>query len=319
MARRADLLERLRAEATDCIRLFHGATEGLPGVAVDRYGPEVLVQVWRPEALADVDAGAVKALVEEVAGRDLRVRIHPRGRGTREPGRRSDAAERSQGLEGGLEYDVTAPEPGRDPLLFLDFRAGRRRVREAAEGRSVLNLFSYTCGIGVAAAAGGARSVLNIDFAASALAVGQSNADRNGVSSVFETLREDVLPSIRQLGGLGVKGRGAKRSFTRLEPQTFDLVVLDPPRWSKSAFGAVDLVRDYPSLFKPSLLATTPGGSMLVTNNVAAVGRDQWLDTLRRSATKAGRPLRSVEVVAPETDFPSPDGNPPLKMAWLEV
>jgi len=58
---------------------------------------------------------------------------------------------------------------------------------------------------------------------------------------------------------------------------------------------------------------------MICCNNVAQVARQAWLDQLERSARKAGRPILSVEWLAPESDFPSPDGRPPLKMALLRL
>ena len=97
------------------------------------------------------------------------------------------------------------------------------------------------------------------------------------------------------------------------------LVFLDPPRYAKSPFGVVDLVNDYASVFKPALLCTTAGGTLICTNNVADVKRDAWLDQLQRSATKAGRPIREMEWIMPEADFPSSDGQPPLKIALLRV
>ena len=222
------------------------------------------------------------------------------------------------GREQRLRYDVHPRSRGQDPLLFLDFRAGRRRVRDRARGGTVLNLFAYTCGVGVAALAGGAEQVLNVDFAASALQVGERNARLNHLHGMrFQTLCEDAIPVLRQLSGLGVKGRARQRQYTRLEPRRFDLVVLDPPPFAKSAFGAVDVVRDYQSLFKPALLCAAPGGRLLATNNVASVDWEPWVDALRRCATKAGRPLADLERALPDEDFPSPDGRPPLKMAWI--
>jgi len=175
--------------------------------------------------------------------------------------------------------------------------------------------------LGLAAARGGAASVLNVDFAASALAVGKRNAARNEIGpDRFVTLQADVLPTIRQLSGLPVKGRASRRrSFEKVAARQFDCVLLDPPAWSKGPFGAVDVVRDYSSLFKPALLATRSGGAMLVTNNSAKVDWESWLDLLERSARKAGRALLEVERIFPETDFPSPDGRHPLKIAWLQV
>ncbi len=58
---------------------------------------------------------------------------------------------------------------------------------------------------------------------------------------------------------------------------------------------------------------------MICCNNAAQVAREEWIDHLERSARKAGRPIRGVEWIAPESDFPSYDGRPPLKMALLRL
>lgn len=304
--RRRPLLDAL--PETDCVRLFHGVAEGCPGVAVDRYGPVLLVQTWQAP-LAD---GLLAALAAAIPWDLQPVWNHRAGGGS------PAAPEQAVGTELGLRFDVRPRHRGQDPLLFLDFRVARRWVRANAEGRSVLNLFAYTCGAGVAAAAGGARRVLNVDFAASALEVGARNAALNGVG--MDLLQEDVTPAVRQLAGLPVGGRrGRVPRYTRIERESFDLVVLDPPRWARTAWGAIDVVRDYGSLFKPALLALAPGGRVLATNHVPEVRLDGWVDGLRRTASKAGRPLVDVEILRPEADFPSPDGNPPLKIAVCEV
>ena len=78
-------------------------------------------------------------------------------------------------------------------------------------------------------------------------------------------------------------------------------------------------VRDYESLFKPCVLATRPGGTVLAVNHVASVDVDEWLTKLDRCATKADQPLSGLTVLSPEGDFPSPDGKPPLKIALARV
>ena len=105
----------------------------------------------------------------------------------------------------------------------------------------------------------------------------------------------------------------------KLAPRQFDLVVMDPPRWAKSVFGAVDLVRDYQSIFKPALLATKPGGTILCTNHVPRVDLDGWLNILERCGEKAGRPLNDIKTIKPEEDFPAKDGRHPLKIAVVKV
>jgi 23S rRNA (cytosine1962-C5)-methyltransferase len=93
------------------------------------------------------------------------------------------------------------------------------------------------------------------------------------------------------------------------------LVFLDPPAWSKSLHGTIDLVRDYQSIFKLSLLATSKGGRIIAVNNANVVKLDEWLDILKRCANKIGRNISNIEVITPEEDFPSPDKIFPLKIA----
>lgn len=314
LARRSSLLEALHASGTDCYRLLHGATEGRPGLAVDRYGPVLLVQTWREPASRDEVLGWTAQISEHLGTELLPVHNHrtrpldfERHWPLTDPGP-------LVGREDGLQVDVNPRHGGQDPLLFLDLRALRRRVRAEAAGRSVLNLFAYTCGVGLLAAAGGASEVWNVDFAKGALGVGEANAERNRLPQRF--VHDNCFVVTRQLAGLSVGRRGR---YTRYEPRTFDLVVLDPPRWSKSRAGTVDTVGDYPSLFKPAVLATRPGGVVAATNHVASVDREAWFDVLRRCAAKAGRPLSSIEWIEPDADFPSPDDNPPLKIAWCAV
>jgi 23S rRNA (cytosine1962-C5)-methyltransferase len=101
-----------------------------------------------------------------------------------------------------------------------------------------------------------------------------------------------------------------------LTQRTFDIVVLDPPRWAKTPYGAIDVVRDYPSLLKPAIACTAKGGVVIATNHVPTVSREEFERTVRRTAEKMERPFASVEVVGPESDFPSFDGQPPLKVAF---
>lgn len=316
---RTELRERLHAEGTDCYRLFHGVAEGRPGLTADRYGPLLLLQTFR-EPLARDDVEALAAAAREIAGAALLAVCNHRGPAPQPdfPFHEPDAAALAvhECREGGVRFAVQARHRGQDPWLFLDLRAGRRAVRALAPGRAVLNLFAYTCGAGVVAAVAGARRVVNVDFAASALAVGRDNAARNGIAGPgFELLQSDCIPVLRQLAGLPVQRRGRNVPYAKVARERFGLIVLDPPRWATGPFGAIDVVRDYPSLFKPALLALADGGHVVATNHVPAVSAEAFTDVLRRCAAKAGRPLRSLELLGPEADFPSPDGMPPLKVA----
>ncbi|WP_421863511.1 class I SAM-dependent rRNA methyltransferase [Motiliproteus sp.] len=334
LERRRELIEQLEREQTNCYRLYHGTVDGEAGVTVDRYGPQLIIQSFHRD-LTDAEVALIVEQVESYLGQALQPFYHARQHSQAKPQEAKRALSSSTEPDSqavcqelGVNYRTRGVHRGIDPLLFLDMRAGRRYIQQQAKGLSVLNLFSYTCGVGIVAACAGAARVVNIDFAGSALAVGRENAGLNQLpEDRIEFVQSDFFPAARQLAGLPVnyrrQGRGGRRqpprSYPRLEACQFDLVFLDPPRWAKSPFGTVDLIRDYPSLFKPSLLATKPGGRLVCCNNVAQVDAEDWLDQLQRSAAKVDRPIREVEWIQPEADFPSFDGKHPLKMVVLEV
>ena len=223
--------------------------------------------------------------------------------------------------ENGILYTSKLRHEGQDPLLFLDMRVGREFVKANSHNKSVLNLFAYTCGIGTAAAVGGAKRVVNVDFSSFALAVGQKNAELNGVESVCQFIHSDAFPALRQLAGLRVTSRGNKKlpDYPKMSASQFDLVFLDPPRFAKSAFGTVDLINDYQSLLKPAILATKPSGKIVACNNVAKVDRDTWFSSLVRCVEKQGRSVSEATWLDSYPDFPSFDDNHPLKMVSLTI
>lgn len=317
MESRKELIEELEAEQTDTYRLFHGAVEGLPGLVVDRYGRHVLIQTFR-QTLAPEE---IQTVVDTVCAHlDERPAFFYNDRSGKsfmnipidgEPDPRVPMVCK----EMGVKFRVMARHGGQDPLLFVDFRAGRRFVREHCKGKSVLNLFAYTCGMGVSAAAAGAQEVWNVDFSSSYLAIGKENARLNEISlERFRFLPQDVFPVIRQLSGQGVKGKSRRRRFMNFKPRQFDMVILDPPTWAKSAFGAVDIVNDYQSLFKPALLCVKPGGRIICTNHAHEVERDEWVNQLQRCAEKNEIDLAETQTIQPEKDFPTPDNKSPLKI-----
>lgn len=320
---RTSLLKQLDAEQTNCYRLFHGTNEGAAGLTVDRYGAQLLIQSFHQSLTEEEQALICEHYAELFASEEI---VYNDRSATNS--RRTDEGDRRGlslvGQELGVNYRVKGKHQGQDPFLFLDMRVGRRFVQEHAAGKSVLNLFSYTCGVGIVAAAAGAEHVLNVDFAARNLAVGEDNARLNELpKEQIEFFHSDFFTAAKQLAGIPVKQRvrrGEKpKRFPHIEEQQFDMVYLDPPRWAKSHFGTVDLIRDYPSVLKPSLLATKEGGVLVCTNNVAKVPMEDWLDTVKRCANKAGRPVTDIQILEPEADFPSKDGAHPLKIAVLHL
>lgn len=140
--------------------------------------------------------------------------------------------------------------------LFLDMRYGRRWVQEQAQGKRVLNLFAYTCGFSVAAIAGGAEHVVNLDMARAALSRGREN----------HRLNEHDLSKVSFLGHELFKSWGKVK-----KSGPYDLVIIDPPSFQKGSFA---LDKDYRKILRrlPELL--TPTGTVLACVNDPDVGPD---------------------------------------------
>jgi len=316
---RTELIEKLKAEKTDTYRLFHGVTEGLPGLTIDRYGPQVLIQSFQPPLLTENQVKEVKELISGHLGFEPVMVYNDRsglGAQTLPLEGEPDPSTPYICEEFGVKYRVIGSHNGQDPLLYLDLRSGRRFLMAHCEGKSVLNLFAYTCGAGVAAAAAGADDVWNVDFSRPKLEYGKENAALNNIDDQkIRFVHQNVIPVIRQLSGLGLTGRARKKKCQRFNLGSFDMVFMDPPTFAKSPFGAIDIKRDYQGIFKPALLCVKPGGMLICTNHAAAVELDEWLQLLTNCAEKADRPIAKIEIIEPEPDFPSPDKRFPLKIA----
>ena len=224
---------------TDAYRLFHGIAEGWPGFTIDRYGSLILLQTFRDPLTAE-DKGAIESTLQQNLSYPFFSAYNHRAKAANQTfdlwhQPLPEALPEFQCREFGVRYWVRARHPGIDPWLFLDLRVGRRFLRQSIgdmQGVSVLNLFAYTCSVGVSAAAAGASEVWNVDFASSNLEIGRRNAVLNQISKDrFHTIEEDCLAVTRQLAGLSIGGRrGQSQRFKKFEPREFDIVFLDPPR-----------------------------------------------------------------------------------------
>jgi 23S rRNA (cytosine1962-C5)-methyltransferase len=315
--RRQSDIHSWQQQQTDCYRIYHGSAEGCPGLALDRYGSLALLQLFRPLVLG-LDWPELERWCNDHL-KTTELVVWQRRSGQPPQLLYPEVAPESRWVsEMGQKFRIDAQHRGQDPQLFLDLRCGRRYLRHNCSGARVLNLFSYTCAAGIAAEAGGAVQVLNVDFSRSALERGLLNAEANECRRQ-EFLCDEVYPVIWQLAGRKLPARAHKRPTTRrLAKAAFDLVVLDPPALAKGFFGAVDVKNDYPGLFKPCLQLLAPGGRVLACNNLSQVSEAEFRQTLERCAVKAGRPMERIRRLFPEADFPALDADPPLKVMVCE-
>jgi 23S rRNA (cytosine1962-C5)-methyltransferase len=236
----------------DAVRLVHGESDGLPGVVADRYADVVVVQLssagaeaWR-DAIVDALAGATSArAIVERSDADVRAL---EGLATRVGVVRGALPEPVVFREHGVDYavDVLA---GQKTGFYLDQRDNRRIVGERAAGRRVLNAFCYTGGFTLACLAGGAQSVVSVDSSAPALALGRANLARNPTldASRAQWVEADVFAELRRLRDAGA---------------SFDLIVLDPPKFAPTAHHAERAARAYKDINLLALKLLAPGGCL---------------------------------------------------------
>jgi 23S rRNA (cytosine1962-C5)-methyltransferase len=237
--------------STDAYRIFHGYGEGRRGLKIDRYG-EAVIAAHKVDLAVDPE--------ELVAALDL---CHPFRLIVLRSHRRRDlnpmalrvAVLRGDPLpdvlevrEDGLRFLVNPSAPD-NPGLFLDARPARRWIRENSAGRRILNLFAYTGSLGVAAAAGGARSVTHVDALAAPLERAHRNHALNGLPVDDRSLmRGNVYRHLPRAARSGV---------------TFDGIILDPPPQVPARRGHRPRGQDFPTLTRLAAPLLAPGGWLL--------------------------------------------------------
>jgi 23S rRNA (cytosine1962-C5)-methyltransferase len=251
------------------LRLFNGFTEGCPQLVVDLYAATAVIHNYA--ALPAEGEPAAQAAVEVLRRRlpwvkavVLKIRNGV------------DAAAKRGRLVFGTEPDRRVREHGvwyavdllmnRDASLYLDTRNLRRWALEHLAGKRVLNTFAYTGSLGVAARAAGARRVVQLDLNRKFLNVAEASYTLNG----FAVGRGDFIAG----DFYPVVGR-FKRAGER-----FDCVFLDPPFFSATAKGTVDLASDPARLINKVRPLIDDGGWLVAINNALYLGGREYLRVL---------------------------------------
>ena len=276
------------------LRLIHAESDGLPGLIVDRYEDVLVLQsltagseFWK-ETIADllVEETGIAAIYE-----------------------RSDADVRElEGLkpitgilrgtitnlqipitEYGLEFKVDIAH-GHKTGFYLDQRENRRRVGELSKNRDVLNCFSYTGGFSIHALANGAKSVLSVDSSADALALLEENIALNQLPADRHTsLEGDVFQLLR-------KFRDANRSF--------DLIVLDPPKFAPTAAHAEKASRAYKDINLLAFKLLRRGGLLFTYSCSGGIDAALFQKIVASAALDAGVDATIIEHLSQGSDHP---------------
>lgn len=278
----------------NAMRLIYAESDGLPGLIVDRYGDVLVLQsltagseFWK-ETIADI-------LMEET---DLSTIYERSDADVRE----LEGLESKVGLlrgtipnpqitiqENGLKFNVNL-KSGHKTGSYLDQRANRLRVRELAKDKDVLDCFCYTGGFTVNALAGGARSVISIDSSANALALAKENVALNDLPlEKTNFLEGDVFQLLRKF---------------RDENRSFDMIILDPPKFAPTAAQAERAARGYKDINLLAFKLLRPGGWLVTFSCSGGVDAALFQKIIAGAALDAGVEAQITEHLSQGSDHP---------------
>lgn len=284
----AALSRRIAVDAT-ARRLVNAESDDLPGIRVDDYAGHAVITLDSPslDAVVPLVASVVNARSLVVA-----YRRDPRDAGKTPLTRLAAGADPGEVevMELGLRYAVR-PALGKDAGLFTDMRELRRWLVPWWGGRRVLNLFAHTGAFSVSAAAHGARRVDSVDLSASHLARARRNFELNALNIEEHGFwAEDGFKALDRLRRTG---------------QAYDVVVVDPPGYSRSEDGSWQGEKDWPRLAAACLRVVAPGGWLVACSNLGTQSPRQFAGALSQGAERAGRRLRIVHEACPPADHPA--------------
>jgi 23S rRNA (cytosine1962-C5)-methyltransferase len=174
--------------------------------------------------------------------------------------------------------------------FYLDQRGNRLRVRELAAGRELLDAFSYTGGFAANALRGGAAKVTLIDDSAEALALARENLARNGLAEdKAEFLDGDVFKLLR---------------LFRDQGRSFDMIVLDPPKFAQTRAQAERAARGYKDINLLAFKLLRPGGLLATFSCSGGVEADLFQKIVAGAALDAGVDARILERLSQGPDHP---------------
>ncbi len=278
----------------NAVRLVAAESDGLPGLIIDRYTDWLVCQFlsagseyWRTTItgiLQEIFPGLSiyersDVSVREKEGLPSRCGVLA---GTEPP-------ERVEISENGMRLLVDI-KSGHKTGYYLDQRDSRAAVRHWAVGRDVLNCFSYTGGFGVAALLGGAKHVVQMDSSEPALDIARQNAELNGLDpEALEYRCGDVFKELR-------KYRDSRRSF--------DLIILDPPKFVESRNQLDGGARGYKDINLLAFKLLRPGGLLFTFSCSGLMEMPLFHKIVADAALDAGRNAQILAVLNQSPDHP---------------
>ncbi len=281
-----------RNDETNAYRLVHGESDGLPGLIVDRFNKAVVVQVF--SAGMEVHLPLITDVLQELLNptvivvRNESVLRELEGLPLYKDVVKGDRTETVQTIhDADITYEVDLFE-GQKTGFFLDQRENRRIIRKLSEGAEVLDVFTNDGGFALNALFGGATSAILVDSSQEALQRAERNANLNSFSQ-FSLVASDAFDMLDKM----VEAKEA-----------FNLVILDPPSFTKSRKNLPGALKAYKRLNKLGLQLLKNEGFLATASCSHHVSEEDFLQSVHQAALAAGCQLRMIHKSSQPFDHP---------------
>ncbi len=298
-----DYRKAVMGEDRTACRVIFGEADAFPGLTVDRFNDLLVAQTLsigieriKPMLFPliaeelNADGAQICGLYErnDVAIRSLEGMEQGKGWFAL-PGLPTPESAVTTIVENGIEYLVDV-ENGQKTGFFLDQKYNRLAVRRIARNRNVLDCFTHTGSFALNAAMGGAAHVTAVDISASAVEMAKVNAERNGLSERMDFVSADVFDLLTNLLNEGKK--------------PYDLIILDPPAFTKSRKTVQSAERGYREINSAALKLLPLGGYLATASCSHFMPSELFERMLVRAAADAGVQLRQIEQRQQAPDHP---------------
>ena len=279
-------------KSTNVYRLVHGEGDHLPGLIIDHYNGNLIVQAhaigihkYRNE---------IAESLKRIFGEKLKS-IYYKSKDTL-PGEFSKSEEAEGFLYGNTESDIVIEYGhkfdidfihGQKTGFFIDQRENRQLLSQYAPGKSILNTFCYSGGFSVYALAAGAKTVESLDSSRKALELAEKNVALNftGTSNHSVILADAI-------------------QFIRENQKIYDLIILDPPAFAKHTNVRHNAVQGYKRLNAEAIRQITPGGILFTFSCSQVVSMGLFKSTVIAAAIQAERQVRILHQMNQPADHP---------------
>ena len=273
-------------------RLVHGEGDNMPGLVIDIYGENAVMQAHSvgmhvsrmqiAEALKDVMGDSLKAIYYK-----SETTLPFKASLGQENGFILGESNDNVAIENGLKFHIDWLK-GQKTGFFVDQRENRALLEKYSQGRKVLNMFCYTGGFSVYAMRGGAESVHSVDSSAKAVDLVNANMELNFPGdSRHKAFAEDAF-----------------RFLDEMNEGAYDLIILDPPAFAKHKDALKNALRGYTKLNVKAFEKLPAGGILFTFSCSQAVNKDQFRMAVFTAAAMAKRKVRILHQLHQPADHP---------------